>query len=1368
MPTTQEQQFYADLILTFENEKRTDRMRAFEAKLGQAEGTVTPFSTYQGPEAGTSDDDFLKDTQALREIPRKDPRFITKLNQFRRKHQPTMFGTNAGDAGRWKSIQKEFGKDAAIDLLLNINAPDPDTARNFKQKELEHDEKWWKKRIGAKQWDSFEPGTRAAFISVRNNIKGSEQLPKLVGRLKKARSDDDAATAFNKAFGPKRASQVGTERLDVERGLLGNRLPSVQSQPADLSLPQAELPQESFQTPSPSTQGQFSPSIDLPVPESATAQTGSIALPTEQPVQSELTPDEAQRARDEAIFQLFQEQEQADADRQVFDTFQKEESQLNEQAAPIQVPEAAPLPTPSAGAQEQAFQQPFEIKTPGRVGPTQGDIQNMQTSTQLPPVSGVGDVLSQFVSSPLETISGITQMARGLNAPDGVAAPDALEVGAAGALGGATFQAARPALTAIEAATGIQPSDIITQPGLVAPALLATGVEALQDKNFIDAYKKVGNKKAAAREQFAAVDIVSDILGSLPTGAAVAKLAQKGLSVLGFSNQLNRLAKFDRVIQKGRAAIKGGNISLDRARQVYATVQSAVRQKALETILPKIGAGVVAGGAGTFGRSIVQDIEEGKAPDIARAKELAKTGAVFGAGFGATVGALPVVGSALSRAPRKVNPTRFAEEQRILEDVSDFVSNQVNQSVRVGRIKPQEAASTASQMVLDGLTERGVHIGEHISFGTGGKFLRNMERANMLDKVMKTDVVASIDALIKGTFKKANLKADVGAQVAPVIKKLEKSGMTPQQITRALRYFETSEGGEVVFNALGRGGKNIRAPWQASSVGRAIPQLSAEQAQGLSQLRQFFNGIDGQFGRFSEKLGQRRVQGYVPLYTKQFVSRGEGGSNLGGIFEPGPAKARGAVAGFDSRKHEDNIYKLIDIYSSQLAKHEAFVDVVPKVTKEFHKLQLLGDTENANWFFKTAMRAMGIKTEQRGSEILGKMYGTQIAQANQGLLQGIQNAVAPNKTNVVDKVLDVLHSSTFSNLLFTNPKTMLKQSVQTPLVGAGELGLKWVGLGNKSWTLKDKAGKLAADMMPYMRAKDPSVLREAVLQEGTDFRTAKKVMGLIGKPGEYLFNKLDVRNRGTAFAGAYRQFKDGIERGMNPNTSLGRATLSDVMDGMLSGEQSLIMNAWKRGGDEAAARMYGIVRSRRINFAYSIADTPEIFAEGLGRFVPFTTWSTNMLMRTVGDINERNIGTLAKRIALPTAYLAAFRSLTGVDLPNAEPYTAIPGAFAFQAIPAVTGPAKEFILSGPASAIREATKFTPVGPIMKIGKDLADATSSSKSRSRRGALNALGLKEIDREDPIQVLIPQLLREAVTKPEKLLPGTLRGVFGGGSR
>src|SRR5690606_24213378 len=135
-------------------------------------------------------------------------------------------------------------------------------------------------------------------------------------------------------------------------------------------------------------------------------------------------------------------------------------------------------------------------------------------------------------------------------------------------------------------------------------------------------------------------------------------------------------------------------------------------------------------------------------------------------------------------------------------------------------------------------------------------------------------------------------------------------------------------------------------------------------------------------------------------------------------------------------------------------------------------------------------------------------------------------------------------------------------------------------------------------------------------------------------------------------AGAYRQFKDAIAQNQD---------MSKVLDGMLAQERVKVLDEFKKHGVEAAARVYGVARSRRANYAYSLVDTPEIFTDGAyARAIPFTTWSRNQFMRMTEDIDQRNYKKIAARIAKPLAYLAVFRTIMGYDIPGAHPLASVP------------------------------------------------------------------------------------------------------------
>ena len=1299
--------FAVDFVLNEELEASPRRMARLAGLLNQDKDSITPFSSYRGPEKKTTDESFAADILELRAIQnRGGSEFKKKFKLFREKHNPTVSGTNLGDNTRWQKFVKDVGPAAAVKLTLTEDVLDEETVKRRKRKELAKDEAYWKLRTGSKAWSRLTSGTQAALISAKNNSKGS-----FSNTAKFIKSKDFSEQELANQFSKWKRAKTHKKRVSRELQLFGATVPKTKRIPP---------PKEEFQR-------QVDTSVQIPeVQAPRTLQLGQPGSTLDVPAPAVPQPQSP-------LLNTQQEQE-------ALALFDQVQQQAQPQVAELPAAGVVRTPVPSETALEGAFTGATELATPTQApGPvTTTDAEQIRAAVDAQGKAIANQIVGSFITG------------AGLGAPEA-------------------------GIQAFEAVTDTPLIDVFSDPLGPNIAMAKAFVRAARRgvspnfreelANFQERLTQKRAERVKFKEDFPLVDLAADVIGGLTTSSTLFRLGRAGLSAVGFGARLERLEKFGRVIGKGRAAVKGGKLSLDRARQVHAVTQAAIKQRLVETAFPTLVSAGATGFTGAASRSLFGDVAEGEEVDVERA---AKAG-LFGAGFSLAAGTAGLgLGAAglLKRAPKAVSAFRLADEQQLLQDIAVQSTRGVNKLVKAGKLKPEQRAGAIYGDMMQKMQAAGIKIQPNFKFGFGSNwFMRQAEKWNRADKAFKTRTAEVIDQAIRGDFQMSNIKADLGNRGAGIARQLEKTGLTPGQITRALRYFETvDETGDVFFNRLPRGGKNIRAAWENSSTGRELGELTEAQRTYLTQLRRWFNETAETSPRFAEKLGSRRIQGYVPLYSKDaFKNKAALGGTFEGIENLRAAKERLPNVGFDSRRHEDNIYKVLDAYTTQLAKHEAFSSLRPAVHREFIKFRMLGRDDLAQEFMDTMARTMRVRTKRDFVKEFGSQLGTDIYDSNLPLINQIA-ASMPDRPDFGTKLLDALHDATFKNLVFTRPSVMIKQFLQPQLVGSAEIGGRWVTSGSKSWTTGDDVGKLAKQMMPLMRAKDASALREAVLSPEAGFKDFKKVLGFLGKPGEVLFNKLDTRNRGVMFAGAYKQLGAAIDQGAGVGTNQARALLDDAMDGLLSGEKALITRTWERQGQEAARRMYGIIRSRRANFAYSLADTPKLFSEGAGRFIPFTTWSGNMLMRFVGDVTEGNTKTLAKRLAYPLVALAAMRGLTGYEVPNAEPFTAVPGAFGLNVFPAITGPIEQLARRGPAAASREFLKFTSPGQAAEI---TGAVSSALQGKARESDISRItGFKPIDQRDPVQVLLPQMFRKFVTDPQNpltFLPSSLKHLF-----
>jgi hypothetical protein len=787
---------------------------------------------------------------------------------------------------------------------------------------------------------------------------------------------------------------------------------------------------------------------------------------------------------------------------------------------------------------------------------------------------------------------------------------------------------------------------------------------------------------------------------------AVPRMFQS-LKFLKSTKQLENLAKLSK---------RGTDMGLETAKaRALSDAHRLVRRRVLEGFTK----GSLTVGAGEGSREVARQAREQEF-DPARIVREFGTGALVGGTFGAIV--KKVGGRALTKPlQRRLSPKageKLLQEQRFVDQTIQRAQSEARIAVSQGKIRPEDQHVVASRIALEELNAKGFKIYES---GTPllDDFLTTTTKFNKIDKVAKTQLSEVGHNLIVGEAVKANMRDKMLSSFAKPMTAIRKMGFSNDDITELMRYVVTDRRtGQIRFDPTARvSGAAPRVAWQG-------PMPSAQLQQELFKIRQTFDDVFLKNPEFAERAGF--VEGYIPLIQRRTPAAiGKPGTTVRNIQDPRFLKARGPGF-FNPAEHVTDFGELAKAYSNMASQHVAFSKTLPKLYREVIKLQLLGRAKEAEEVLKVAQRSMGIRDSKKFSEI----FAGEIFDANRQLIQQL-SAESGLGEKLGQEVLNVIRNQTFNNLVFANPRTILKQFLQPRLVGSAEIGGRWVGRGSSLW--RSKAGrKLADEMMPLMRIMDANALREL----GPDavsgrLKNLDQAMSTVSAPGKFTFNRFDIRNRGISFLGSHAQFQDAVRKG----------TVNQALDGMLSGEQAMVLQTLEREGAEAAARLYGIIRSRRINFAYGIADRPNLFAEGkLARLIPFTTWSGNMFNRLMGDVAERNVKAAAKRVAIPMVQLALFRAATGYDIPGAHPLAAIPGIFGLQALPAVGSTAEAFAVQGPQAGALEALKFTPAGPVRRVVKGIQEKQDAGE----------LARLEKDRErDPFMRLLPEFMRSSVT-------------------
>lgn len=774
--------------------------------------------------------------------------------------------------------------------------------------------------------------------------------------------------------------------------------------------------------------------------------------------------------------------------------------------------------------------------------------------------------------------------------------------------------------------------DNLTSQAINATSRVATGERLYEDSNF----QSVGGAEALAYQlgTFAdpailLVNPATKLAGkAISFGASklgVQKFLQQGLKYLG-TGQAN-MAKMSKLADFAR---KADTMGLSKAR-----AQAIKQYLALESRYMAMNAGAT-GATYSFAREAAHQV----ADQEFNAQALAINTAV---GFGLGLGVGTVAGAVKASKTGRVDsrgrivttsePKLSGRELQIAEAEKRAAHAVIAHRRRLPAnqrpdfdTKARFQAEFTRELERRGLAPQGASpLPPRLSL------YNQVEKFDYIDRQFGTKTSSVVQEAIERNYQHKALAVDTYTAFKPTLQRLNQLGVDNKQAMNLLRYVETDAKGVPFFNPKANvKGTNIRPEFEG--------QLPNDVLEALFDIRTRFNQI--------APKGKGYTQGYVPFYRKPELRSAPSEAPSPEIVTTASfEQSRVDHTGFDPSKHVDDLDAVIRIYAKEFARKTAFRDLLPKAEREIFALKAFGKDDAAEALAQTVYRAFGLKDKRQ----LARLFADDIKGRDDKILKEVIEATISDRTLTQD-VYELARNQMYNGLVFSNPRTILKQSAQPELVAGAEIGQGWVARGR----VDTKARKVANEVMDLMRARDISeVIEDKRKITRPLIRGLDKFLQGLAYPGRTVFDKLDVENRRTVFAGAYRQIKTAFEKGSN---------LDDTLDGMLQSEKDRVIRAFQQQGEEAAARVYGIIRSRRANYAYGLVDAPDILVDGMmGRHIPFTTWGRNQAMRMVGDIEAKNPKQLASRIAKPAAILATFRAVTGYDVPGALPAESVVG-----------------------------------------------------------------------------------------------------------
>ncbi|MDX1470680.1 MAG: hypothetical protein R3213_04220, partial [Flavobacteriaceae bacterium] len=626
--------------------------------------------------------------------------------------------------------------------------------------------------------------------------------------------------------------------------------------------------------------------------------------------------------------------------------------------------------------------------------------------------------------------------------------------------------------------------------------------------------------------------------------------------------------------------------------------------------------------------------------------------------------------SELGRIERQLGRLAIREEKLMTKVAKIKKHPQFNPNANVNILKEYTKDRLAAEKFQRRSLDAGIDIGglDLPKIYKNRQWLNYTERHSIIES--QTGIPMSqvtMDLIEAEYFKSHALKGSEQFKIQKNLSKLKKLGVSGEQAWEWFHYIRTKNGVPV---------------WDPSEL--KMSAYTVPEYKGDAPLKEVID-ILGEFRKMSDWhygliKGTGQNLGYTPGYvaikpkvgfftaTTQIRQKGQRDASL--------LKKRtvGLIPKEERLLYETDFYQLIPRMNQDAVNAASFSNVIDKINSVDWMLRAAGQSKRADHFLRYTSRAMGNKNITETIQALS----LDLVHKNEPLLRRLAEESGGDKTLVQDAA-SALYEMMYNSYIGLSKSVIPKQFVQPELVGAAEIGLKNVLHGKKLAYVKaySKETKQALS-----RVKDllyPEAINYDMMTKVQNqwLSTLVKLSNLPGKPGMAAFTKLDKKNREVMFLGAINQFKKASKKGANE--------LKSIMDDLLPAERNRIMDAYNKYGVENAMDQYGLIRAKRANYAYTLAERAEVFSEGLGRYVPFVHWGANQWMRhidNVGTAMRGNVKPLAARIAYGVAGTAAIQMMLNEKFYPTIIESSLMGAAVGATAGAITGSSKRALVGG--------------------------------------------------------------------------------------
>jgi len=508
------------------------------------------------------------------------------------------------------------------------------------------------------------------------------------------------------------------------------------------------------------------------------------------------------------------------------------------------------------------------------------------------------------------------------------------------------------------------------------------------------------------------------------------------------------------------------------------------------------------------------------------------------------------------------------------------------------------------------------------------KILNYSDRHALLEAKTGIPVGQVTMDLIEGDWKRTHLmKALESFKVNDNLKALRKMGVQGEDAWEWMHYIRTDKKtGQIKWDPSEYKTKSYTVP--AFEGAAPVPDVQNQ----LAGIRKALDWSYYNIAQSGQKVGY--TPGYVPIKAKVGFFTSSFANKSKEMHKSGLLKKRktGVIPEEERLIYHTDLYELAPLALRDQVNTAAFSASIDKVNVAGWMLRNAGLKHESDDLIEYAARAMG-RTKGETIEVLSM----DLVKKNKPLMEKLVIASGADRS-IISDVAAATNEMMYNSYIGLSQFVLPKQFLQPLLVGAAEVGVNNVRHGYQkaySPAFRKKTNEILARVRDrlYPESFDYDMLGEV---QRRWLKYLVKASNLAGKPGMKAFTSLDKKNREVMFLASVRQFENAAKKGGKK--------LNSIMDDLLPSEKNRVLGAWQKHGSQEAMDTYGLIRAKRANFAYSLAEKSQFFSEGAARYIPFIHWGANQWMRHFQNLEQAakgKPGPLAARIAYGVGGVAA-------------------------------------------------------------------------------------------------------------------------------